>query len=1569
MAKFKIEEAVGLSIHKIYLESQRYFDKYLIILMSLLIYLCPEDAFTQVSNVNYQLKYNADSCWYDVFIIINSGNAVSVSERTQNFSKFSIVVPTGTNISVIKNYNPIKGNASYSGTIPNEWIIYAAIGAPISDPISDYYIFSPSGDNDSHYYNLNTSDTIKLFSFQVDAIYDCGDGIRIFRNGIDPGTNAPGMGFIDFRNDFNLLSGTGLYATNSPTQSPARPLIPDAIVTCFDGIEIDISASSKFCQLPLNFRWYGPNNYTSTTEDVLISQASVTNSGIYKVIVSDVFGCEDSLNIMAENKPNAGNDMVICANTTIQLLGSDPTDGLWEQHSENNPGAILVNLSSGIASVTFNQITSGTYDFIYSTGVCADTMEVTVYALPSLNIVGSDSLCKGQATQLSPNTGGLWVSSNPTVATVVPNGLVTSLSHGNVNFTFTEILSGCPATTDDIIVHPLPVVSISGTPDVCVGSTTNILPNSGGIWISNSAFIATVDNSGLATGIGTGQTYFTYTDNATSCISEHLNIIVKAKPEVNITGPNSICRNATTQLTPSTDGTWESLQPSVATINSMGKVTAISPGTATFRWTETSTGCKSDKTDIVTVVTAPVITMSTNNICSGKFTLLTANAAGTWVSGNLAIATILPNSGLVTGISQGKVTLNFVRTSDFCVSVSDTLTINPNPNISSGTANLCVGSTTNLNPNTGGVWSSLDEDIISISGSTAMGLNQGFVTIRYIETASGCENNLLMHVSERAQANISDSDNICVGLSTQLSPTSGGIWTSNNNSIATVTNDGLVTGISEGSTTFIFTENVSGCNSQPTNPVMIKGLPVVVITGLDSICIGASTTLTSSGFGTWVSSNLLVATTNSSSGVTTGIGSGFATITYTESVTGCTSLPSQPITVKGPPFVSISGPSIICAGSYSQLSPQTGGTWSSNSPSIALVNNSGIVTSLSSGTVNFTYTQLSQGCNYQVTTGNLTITACFNPDFNITYSDVSVPGNLSTNDLNPTSNIYNNTYNLISGPLGGIPVLNINPDGSYTFEADVEGIYTLEIPVCVLPAVTGCSSSVLVITVKNADLPTKIITANIDLVSTSLNTPVIIKTLHNDACITIGGCSPDPATVAIINPPVSGNTAINSLNGNITFTPSSGYSGIVILTYKVCVTGESTNCDTSQQIITVLAPSPENSLTVCDDLSIGYKGTLLTGNILINDTDPEGNSLIASPQNMSGAYGTFQLNSNGSFSFMPSSIFTGPIKFIYEVCDNHTNQVCKTGTLYILVLFELTVNIRVYLEGALMNNTNAMAEGRPLMRDNLRMSPFTGSRYIPASDPYKIPTLYVNLESQYIHRNTGNRTEFESIPNPTAVFSVSGRDAIVDWVFIELRSKNNKSLVTATRSALLQRDGDVVDIDGISTLRFPQTAIDSYYVAVRHRNHLGAMTDTPQSPEQLNDLINFTSPTTLTFDFGTSKNNGYDYTGMAQKATVKSDFMALWAGDFDGNKKVKSENPNDDLNFLLFDVLFYPTNLSGNANFDFALGYFQSDFDLNSKAKFDNPNDDKNMLYAQLLFYPPNVFFLSNFDFFIEQLP
>jgi hypothetical protein len=99
-------------------------------------------------------------------------------------------------------------------------------------------------------------------------------------------------------------------------------------------------------------------------------------------------------------------------------------------------------------------------------------------------------------------------------------------------------------------------------------------------------------------------------------------------------------------------------------------------------------------------------------------------------------------------------------------------------------------------------------------------------------------------------------------------------------------------------------------------------------------------------------------------GVVTGLTPGTATFTFTETLTGCQGTTGA-VTVNGN-SVSITGPTTICIGATTTLSPNTGGTWAANNPSVATVSNAvlhiGEVTGVSGGTATFTFTSSSTGC-------------------------------------------------------------------------------------------------------------------------------------------------------------------------------------------------------------------------------------------------------------------------------------------------------------------------------------------------------------------------------------------------------------------------------------------------------------------------------------------------------------------------------------------------------------------------------------------------------------------------------
>ncbi|MBK9567701.1 MAG: hypothetical protein IPO37_21800 [Saprospiraceae bacterium] len=162
--------------------------------------------------------------------------------------------------------------------------------------------------------------------------------------------------------------------------------------------------------------------------------------------------------------------------------------------------------------------------------------------------------------------------------------------------------------------------------------------------------------------------------------------------------------------------------------------------------------------------------------------------------------------------------------------------------------------------------------------------------------------------------------------------------------------------------------------------------------------------------------------------------------------------------------------------------------------------------------------------------------------------------------------------------------------------------------------------------------------------------------------------------------------------------------------------------------------------------------------------------------------------------------------------------ITSTGNFIVSSSSFVKVAPKVFLEGAYV--------GGGLMRDDLR-----ANNKLPTSQPYGTLTF----TGTYAASHSGT----ESVD--PAVFSVVGNNAIVDWVLLELRDKNTRSIVHARRSALLQKDGDVVDIDGTSPVRFDNINADDYHLSVRHRVHLGTRTQTSVSLGELSSpTINFT---------------------------------------------------------------------------------------------------------------------------------
>jgi trimeric autotransporter adhesin len=639
----------------------------------------------------------------------------------------------------------------------------------------------------------------------------------------------------------------------------------------------------------------------------------------------------------------------VCIGSSITL--HDPsTGGSW---NSGNAAIAVVGSSSGIVS----GIATGGVSIYYTlSGGCAAAYNITVNPLPS-TVTGSSSVCVGQSVPLFCSGTGTWSSSNIAIAKVgTSSGLVTGIAAGNVRITYT-LPTGC-FSVFPMTVNPLPM-PITGIAALCVGAN-NILndASTGGTWAAaTSGYIAINPLSGLDTGIAAGIVVVSYT-LGTGCFTTKV-MTVNPVP-VAIAGLSRVCVGAATPLFSSSGGVWASGNPTIASVDTTGLVSGLSPGNATISYTF-PTGCSSVR--IATVIASPAAITGFASVCEGSTTILSdGTPGGTW-SSYAANVSVNSASGIVTGITAGTALVSYVSITSGCF-VTATVTVNPIPPPVSGPLALCVGSSfVETDSIAGGTWTSSNPAVAAIGSATGLltGIAIGSTAITYVSPA-GCRTTSMVTVTP-APSSILGASTVCVAATTLLSDAiTGGVWSSSTAAATINSLTGIVTGVAAGTATISYSLG-PGCTAAKAMTVVAAPAP---ITGTANVCVGAATTLrdTTTG-GRWGSGNILIATVGSATGIVSGLAGGIVMITYT-SPAGCRALAA--VTVNSNP-AGITGPGMVCTGSSvteTDISP--GGLWSTSSATISVGPTTGIVSGISAGPALITYSI--GGC---ITTATLTV--------------------------------------------------------------------------------------------------------------------------------------------------------------------------------------------------------------------------------------------------------------------------------------------------------------------------------------------------------------------------------------------------------------------------------------------------------------------------------------------------------------------------------------------------------------------------------------------------------------------
>jgi outer membrane protein assembly factor BamB len=234
----------------------------------------------------------------------------------------------------------------------------------------------------------------------------------------------------------------------------------------------------------------------------------------------------------------------------------------------------------------------------------------------------------------------------------------------------------------------------------------------------------------------------------------------------------------------------------------------------------------------------------------------------------------------------------------------------------------------------------------------------------------------------------------------------------------------------------------------------------------------------------------------------------------------------------------------------------------------------------------------------------------------------------------------------------------------------------------------------------------------------------------------------------------------------------------------------------------------------------------------------------------------------------------------------------------------VAISGKVYLQGAFNASTGAM---------NNSLSASTILQTYALAQPYNAAYGYAGLES-------------------VSTTFLNAHSDIVDWVLLELRDTSSPSTIISTRAAFVKQDGTLLDIDGSSSITFQGVVPTSYYISIRHRNHLGIRSST---------AVDFSSGSG-SYDFTTSADKAYQnqsYTSAVQIGNI----WAMRAGNANSNNNVKYNGPGNDQNQVL------NVKLAGSLSQIITNAYSPEDLNMDGTIKWNGPNNDQNFLLNVIL--------------------